>query len=91
MLATISSTPGESAVPMSTSRAPSMGPETATRWPLTVFWALYSWALAAKLQVSSQPATARAVWLGVNDGLTGRFGGQNERVLAACATQRSHP
>jgi GT2 family glycosyltransferase len=61
------------------------------RWPLTVFWALYSWALAAKLQVSGQPAAARAVWLGVNDGLLGRFGGQNERVLAACAIQRSHP
>jgi hypothetical protein len=46
------------------------------------FWALYSLALALKLRLTGQAVTAKAVWLGLNDGLRGRFGGQNERVLA---------
>jgi GT2 family glycosyltransferase len=50
--------------------------------PLTCFWGFYSLALSLKLQVQGNPATARAVRLGLVDGLHGRFGGQNERVLA---------
>jgi GT2 family glycosyltransferase len=45
------------------------------------FWALYSLALCFKVRLSGQSATARAIWLGLLDGLRGRFGGQNERVL----------
>ena len=48
-------------------------------------WALYSLALSLKVRLSGQPATSRAVWVGLLDGLRGRFGGQNERVLAACS------
>lgn len=48
------------------------------------FWTLYSLALAVKVRLR-QPATARAIWLGLRDGLRGRFGGQNERVLSACS------
>lgn len=49
------------------------------------FWTLYSLALALKLALSGKHATCRAVRLGLQDGLRGRFGGQNERVLAACS------
>jgi GT2 family glycosyltransferase len=45
------------------------------------FWALYSLALCFKVLLSGQSATARAIWLGLLDGLRGRCGGQNERVL----------
>ena len=51
------------------------------------FWTLYCLALAVKLQLSGQSPTARAVWLALSDGWQGRFGGQNERVLAACSGQ----
>jgi GT2 family glycosyltransferase len=47
------------------------------------FWTLYSVALSTKVQLSGKCAMARAVRLGLLDGLQGRFGGQNERVLAA--------
>lgn len=50
-----------------------------------LFWAIYSLALALKLGITGQKATAQAVYLGLTDGLQGRFGGQNERVLAACS------
>jgi GT2 family glycosyltransferase len=46
------------------------------------FWALYSFALATKVQLTGQSPMARAVRLGLLDGLQGRFHGQNERVLA---------
>lgn len=46
------------------------------------FWTLYSLALALKMRLDGKPATAQAVWLGLFDGLRGRFGGRNERVLA---------
>ncbi|GAB4426670.1 MAG: glycosyltransferase family 2 protein [Anaerolineae bacterium] len=51
------------------------------------FWALYCLALTVKLQLSGQSPTAKATWLGLADGWQGRFGGQNERVLAACSGQ----
>jgi len=50
--------------------------------PLIVFWGFYSLVLSLKLQINGDPATARAVRLGLSDGLYGRFGGQNERVLS---------
>jgi GT2 family glycosyltransferase len=50
-----------------------------------IFWTIYSLILFVKLQLSGKAASAQAVWLGLIDGLRGRFGGQNERVLAACA------
>ena len=49
--------------------------------PLFAFWAAYSLALAGKLWLDGQRPSARAVWLALKDGLRGRFGGQNERVL----------
>lgn len=49
------------------------------------FWTLYSLALAVKTQFNGKPNTAKAIRLGLFDGLRGRFGGQNERVLTACA------
>jgi GT2 family glycosyltransferase len=48
------------------------------------FWTLYSLALSVKVQLSGQPATARAIRLGLRDGLRGRFGGQNGCVLSMC-------
>ncbi len=44
-------------------------------------WTLYSLALTLKLYLGGKPHTGRAVGLGLVDGLIGRFGGQNERVL----------
>lgn len=59
------------------------------RWNvwLYIFWTLYSLALALKLQLSGKRHTARSVYLGLLDGLRGRFGGQNERVLATVHRQ----
>ncbi|VAW42983.1 hypothetical protein MNBD_CHLOROFLEXI01-4758 [hydrothermal vent metagenome] len=61
------------------------------RWHLHLlgFWKIYSFALCLKLWLNGSRSTARAVWLGVWDGLLGRFGGQNERVMAFC--NRSAP
>lgn len=50
--------------------------------PLAGFWTLYSLALSIQVQVKGKRAMSRAVRLGLADGLRGRFGGQNERVLA---------
>jgi GT2 family glycosyltransferase len=55
------------------------------RMPLYAFWTLYSVALSLKARLIGQPATARAIRLGLLDGLGGRFGGQNARVLATTA------
>jgi GT2 family glycosyltransferase len=52
--------------------------------PLTIFWATYSLLLAIKLSVVRRNYSSRAVILGLLDALVGRFGGQNERVLAFC-------
>jgi GT2 family glycosyltransferase len=59
------------------------------RWniPLFGFWIVYSIALTLKLHLSGKRGSAQVVWLGLVDGLQGRFGGQNERVLTA-ATRR---
>jgi GT2 family glycosyltransferase len=45
------------------------------------FWTLYALALSLKVRLNGQPALARTVRLGLLDGLRGRFGNQNERVL----------
>ncbi len=52
-------------------------------WLLIAAWALYSLLLAGKLALQGQRAASRAVRLGLADGLSGRWGGQNDRVLAA--------
>ena len=49
------------------------------------FWTLYSAALTLKLHVTGEKQAAQAIWLGLQDGLHGHFGGQNERVLAKCS------
>jgi GT2 family glycosyltransferase len=56
------------------------------RWEIFFygFWTLYSLALSLKVQSNDKLATARAIRLGLLDGLRGRFGGQNERVLSTC-------
>jgi GT2 family glycosyltransferase len=56
----------------------------AALWPLTVVWVLYSLLLTAKLRATGQTAQATAVYLGMVDGVSQRWGGQNQRVLAAC-------
>jgi len=55
-----------------------------SKFLLYAFWTLYSLALIVKLQLEEKPAAARAVCLGLFDGLSGRFGRQNERVLSYC-------
>ncbi len=50
---------------------------------LFAFWAAYSIALAAKTVLTGEQAVSRAVWLGLADGLRGRFGNQNKRVSSA--------
>jgi GT2 family glycosyltransferase len=52
------------------------------KYGLYVFWGVYGAALILKLRINGNPAMARAVQLGVWDGLRGWFGGQNRRVLA---------
>lgn len=56
------------------------------RWRLDLhgFWLMYTVALWLKLRLDGPRATAQAVWLALWDGLNGRFGGQNERVLLYC-------
>jgi hypothetical protein len=57
----------------------------ATRKPwLLLFWMAYGLALAGRLRLGGKAATARAVWLGTQDALAGRFGDQNARIAAAC-------
>lgn len=60
------------------------------RWALFYhgFWALYSLALSLKAQLAGQQPLARAVRLGLRDGLQGRFGNQNERILRETAPVR---
>jgi GT2 family glycosyltransferase len=54
-----------------------------------IAWTLYSVALTLKLHVTGEKQAAQAIWLGLRDGLQGRFGGQNERVLARCLPESS--
>jgi hypothetical protein len=49
---------------------------------LYAFWGLYSLALSVKERVRGNSPAARAIRLGLLDGLRGRFGNQNERALA---------
>lgn len=46
------------------------------------FWGLYSLALSAKERLEGNSPAARAIRLGLIDGLRGKFGNHNERVLA---------
>jgi GT2 family glycosyltransferase len=54
------------------------------RWlvPLSAFWSMYSIALWLRIRLAGRRPAARAVWLGLVDGLRGRYGGQNESVLS---------
>jgi len=54
-----------------------------------VAWTLYSAALTLKLCLTGEKQGAQAIWLGLRDGLRGRFGGQNECVLARCLPENS--
>lgn len=54
------------------------------RLALRVLWGLYGLLLWLRLRVSGQRKTATAVRLGTLDGLSARFGNQNERILRAC-------
>jgi GT2 family glycosyltransferase len=56
----------------------------AAKWPLTLVWAIYCLLLVGKLRLSGKGATAQAVYLGLVDGVSKRWGGQNSRVLTAC-------
>ncbi|MEJ5308740.1 MAG: glycosyltransferase family 2 protein [Anaerolineae bacterium] len=49
-----------------------------------IFWIMYSMALTLKLRLAGEKQATQAIWLGLQDGLQKRFGGQNERVLAYC-------
>ena len=51
---------------------------------LAATWALYGGQQAWRLKRAGKRATAQAIAMGVRDGLRGRFGGQNDRVLDAC-------
>ncbi len=55
------------------------------RLPLYIVWALYSLAVAMRVWLKGKADMARAVLVGLWDGLRGQFGGQNERVLSLCA------
>jgi GT2 family glycosyltransferase len=48
------------------------------------FWIIYSLALWLKVQLNGQSKLGKAISLGLIDGLRGRFGGQNKRVLTRC-------
>jgi GT2 family glycosyltransferase len=56
----------------------------AAKLPLVAMWIVYCVLLATKLRLTGSRATAQAVWLGMVDGVGKRWGGQNDRVLAAC-------
>jgi GT2 family glycosyltransferase len=51
---------------------------------LMAIWAFYGEQQAFRLSRKGKRATAKAISMGVRDGLRGRFGGQNKRVLDAC-------
>jgi GT2 family glycosyltransferase len=54
------------------------------------FWTFYSLALSFKVQINGEVSMARAVRLGLLDGLQGRFGGQNERVVSITSGEFDH-
>jgi len=58
-------------------------------WRIALFgyWILYGLTVSLRAQLRGKPAKARAIRLGLLDGLRGRFGGQNERVLSAGSRQ----
>lgn len=58
------------------------------RFALSGFWATYGLGMALKANLTGRQAKARAIRTGVIDGLTGRFGGQNDRVRPQSHTER---
>jgi len=61
----------------------------AQRVPLYSFWVLYGLGVSTKAQLQGKSVKARAVRLGLLDGLHGRFGGQNERILSTGSSAAS--
>lgn len=58
-------------------------------WPvLLALWAAYGLQQASRLWLKQKRGTAAAIFLGVRDGLGGRFGNRNDSVLRLCA---AHP
>lgn len=53
-------------------------------WPLTAAWTVYCLLVVAKSWMAGERAPAKAVYLGMLDGVLRRWGGQNNRVLAMC-------
>ncbi len=59
-------------------------------WPFVVaVWAAYGLQQAARLWLKERRGTATAIFLGVRDGLRGRFGNQNDSVLRLCPVRPS--
>ena len=56
---------------------------------LFLFWTGYNLTLSFRVQLKGKPHSAQAIRMGLWDGLRGNFGGQNERVLAACLEQNN--
>jgi hypothetical protein len=52
-----------------------------SRRTLDAFWFSYGLGMSVKARLSGKRAKARAARLAVTDGLRGRFGAQNERLL----------
>lgn len=54
------------------------------RWSLLLysFWTLRCTVQSVAARLNGNRSTAQAIWLGLRDGLGGRFGDQNKRVLA---------
>jgi hypothetical protein len=48
-------------------------------------WAAYGLQQASRLWLKRKRGTATAIFLGLRDGLGGRFGNRNDNVLRACA------
>ena len=59
------------------------------RFLLSSLWALYGLAMGLKAGLQGKSTKARALYLAVLDGMHSRFGGQNDRVLAAAAGQHT--
>lgn len=59
------------------------------RYALYAFWLSYGLGMSIKARLSGNRAKARAIRLALADGMIGRFGAQNERVLQHARSGRS--
>lgn len=62
------------------------------KWRLLfyIFWGFYGFIIAVKAYFSGKSAMARAIKLGTLDGLAGRFGNQNQRILSLIDSHTYH-